>query len=1066
MEEFLSKGNEHDRKQRNRFMGKLFREPKKPTSEIEVEEFLHGSSNKSFRAQSKIPNSQPNARLDAIYLPKITHELELSHSTLPVTPRTTPKRSRKGLVVHFSDTKPELIGEGGDLAETPVVNVSSWKKFGFDPPLQRQITHSLTDKQDAIENLQESPQQLDSKEIMFSDSPQKLQPKDDQNNEKRANNRESEDQGSYEMITQISENLSKRKKEEETYSFLQKVKDEMRSSEGMTLVASRNSIEEGALSESLAIEGTSSQLEELHLNTISNAIRSNPSHSLAPDELMTIESLIENSISISKSSITKEFSPLNLEVSQGKLGTIDSKTPKDHGLDTTISVEEEALNEFFKRTAHLSNLFRASSEAVKPLDYCSLEILVRASLWWFLKGRMNLENAVRDRSRCNHGQAANLYNLYQAYVDLAKTLWILEIVRFKYTDTGFDLVADNKPSDALGTRELVINGMTKLAVSMKRNNFLPPSAFQFHEIQMLDLTIWISDDGDKSLISGQRLHCVPSISGSLPLGDTNRSFHYGRIFAEAILTEEGTDQRYRSPIMLSIIRNQKEKFIQAIVVNQDGSLNFVVQSDKSRGPTWQDLKWYVRKAKIEIQLPRGFLILIQCSQFDFGMIWKLHDYEKRMYGTFSQRAGEELTFETTLKNYQFLDENSHSMKSNEPQPHSHMRLFEKKIIKNAAAGPRTLHRGFRISVLTSPTTKYLKSNELELLTSYPIEFSFLRGEGEFPAILLKSGGRSSKGMLIATFNEHNERARFHSLLTNVALRPNEVIVAKGNLSAFAFSTVNQKLIQLSQGLGLQGFKFINEQYLQGCKIVLSEKLRMTIEFRYGTITDRVNVGPGELKLHLDPRHPCQLRVLRQPQEDWTILIESQAPQGSLRELEVLLAMCKGFELVMAYTFPSKNELHLFQMALTGFQVIFDEVVTSLNISRRRMVVPIYKKWDAGMPRILIVKKEKVIQLVAFFDNFSHGDCMNFILRSTDIFENSSRSGKYSLRIVDAKFALPKVRTEDTILDNEFVCLDMPEYPGEHDDISIHFDNESALGRFMKSLPAQVRQASRIATVRR
>lgn len=1063
MGEFTSTGKEHDRKQRGRFMGKLFKEPKKSTSEVEVEEFLHGPSNKFFTIPTNPPNPQSFSRLETPCPQRIPTELEFNYSSLAVASHATPKRSKKGLVVHFSDAQPELIGEGGELAESPVINISSLKKTGVKLPFRSQTTRSPSDKQAATKNLNESPQRLYS-EV----SPLKSKNKDSLNKEKWTNIGERSDCSSYNVISQIPENVNELRNEDGKYSISQKVKDEMRSSEGMTLVASRNSILEGDLSEGLAIEGTSSQLEELHLNTISNAIRSNSSRSLAADEPLTIESLIENSISIAKSSPSKENYSLSFQELQIKTEAVDSQKDMHHHSNFTISIEEEALNEFFKRTAHLSNTFHASAEAVKPLNSCSLEAFVRAGLWWFLKGRMNLENAVRDRSGGNHDQVISSCNLDQAYTDLAKTLWILEIVRLKCAETEFASVADKISSDVLDTRVLVLNGMKKLAVSMKRNNFLPPNSFKPPETQKLDLTIWILEDGDKSLIVRQKFPPTPSILGSLPLGDTNNSFHYARVFAEAILAEEGTDQRYRSPVVLSVIRNQKEKFIQAVVVNQDGSLNFVIQSDKSRGPSWQDLKWYVRKATIEIQLPRGLFLHIQFSQLDFATIWKLHDYEKRTYGVLSQRTGEELIFETKLKNLQYLDESSRPTLDSKPQPNCHMRLFEKTLAMSAATGQRTMHRGFRISVVTSPSTKYLKAIELELLTSYPIEFSFLRGEGELPAILLKSGGKCPKSILIATFSELSERARFHSFLTDVALGPNEEIIAKGGLSAFAFSTVNQNVIQLSQALDLQGFKFINQKYNspQGCKTVLSEKLRMTIEFRYGTITDRVNVGPGELKLHLDPRHPCQLRVLRQPQEDWTILIESQAPQGSLRELEGLMAMSKGFELVRIYTFPSINELHLFQMALTGFQVIFDEVVTSLNISRRRMVVPIYKKWDAIMPRLLIVRKEKVIQLVAFFENFSHGDCMNFILRSTDIFEISSRSGKYSLRIVDAKFALPKARTGETTLDHQFVCLDMPEYPGEHDDISIHFENEGALERFRNSLPAQVRHTSRIGTVRR
>jgi hypothetical protein len=104
-----------------------------------------------------------------------------------------------------------------------------------------------------------------------------------------------------------------------------------------------------------------------------------------------------------------------------------------------------------------------------------------------------------------------------------------------------------------------------------------------------------------------------------------------------------------------------------------------------------------------------------------------------------------------------------------------------------------------------------------------------------------------------------------------------------------------------------------------------------------------------------------------------------------------------------------------------------------------MVVPIYKKWEASSARLQILKQDRVIQLVAFFQDFSHGDCMNFHLKGTDVFESFSKSGKHYIRIVDAKFALPK---GEGASNTGFVCLDMPEYPGEHDDITIAFDSAS------------------------
>ena len=103
-----------------------------------------------------------------------------------------------------------------------------------------------------------------------------------------------------------------------------------------------------------------------------------------------------------------------------------------------------------------------------------------------------------------------------------------------------------------------------------------------------------------------------------------------------------------------------------------------------------------------------------------------------------------------------------------------------------------------------------------------------------------------------------------------------------------------------------------------------------------------------------------------------------------------------------------------------------------------MVVPIHKKWEANLARIQIVQQDKVIQLIAFLNDFNHGKCMNFVLKGTDTLESFGRPGKFGVRVLDAKFALPRTADDPTA---DYVCLDMPEYPLEHDDITIVFDSE-------------------------
>ena len=105
----------------------------------------------------------------------------------------------------------------------------------------------------------------------------------------------------------------------------------------------------------------------------------------------------------------------------------------------------------------------------------------------------------------------------------------------------------------------------------------------------------------------------------------------------------------------------------------------------------------------------------------------------------------------------------------------------------------------------------------------------------------------------------------------------------------------------------------------------------------------------------------------------------------------------------------------------------------------------HKRWEATSVRLQVLKNDKMVQLVAFFKDFSHGACMNLVLKVTDVFEVFSKSGMFYLCLADAKFALPKGEEDQT---RDFVCLDTPEYPSEHDDITIGFDSEQGTSALM------------------
>lgn len=595
-------------------------------------------------------------------------------------------------------------------------------------------------------------------------------------------------------------------------------------------------------------------------------------------------------------------------------------------------------------------------------------------------------------------------------------------------------------------------------MSMKRNNFLPPEEATLP--QGFDTSIWAQDDGNRSLIASQKQTDLPNPNDYFPLGDTNRSFHYGRAFAAGVLVEDADSrsQEYRSPVLISIIRGLNQTALSLVIAGQDGMLKVCVQEDKSVGPTWDNVAWNSKTNMIDVRLPRGFLLRLQCSSQDFRILRGIYDYQKKILRGLVRRNDEELVFETFPKTFQYFDQDPASTFPKESLSNCRLRLFEKTVVEKGAAGPRSLHRGFRIGLVTSLKTKNLRGINQDLPATVPTQFGFLRGEGGLPALLLRFSNEKSKYSVVFTFEDVTERTELHARFTGISLGDREAVVMESEIKGFSVATQAQAAEEKDyfKRLEWQSARVINEEQDEPSspKTVLSANLRIAMDFRGGSITDRVNIGPGELKIRLDVNNSNELKVLRQPQQDMTVSIsESQVPPDLSLSLASLLTTLATTQTTRTYTFPSLHSLHAFQACLTGFTVLFDGTASSFNISRRRMVVPIYKKWDAATTRLQIVQRDKAVQLLAFFENFSHGHCMNFALKSTDVFETAGRHGRSTLRIVDAKFAMPRTvgegGSDSAGAGNEsaFVCLDMLEYPGEHDDITIVFDAEA--GKFAK-----------------
>ncbi len=95
------------------------------TSSQDLDTFLHGPSDKLTFATPNPTSTHPPSltRIDTSSASRWPTAAEVQSSRRSRRRSTSPKRSKKGLVVRFTDAQPEIIGEGGDEAELPTITL-------------------------------------------------------------------------------------------------------------------------------------------------------------------------------------------------------------------------------------------------------------------------------------------------------------------------------------------------------------------------------------------------------------------------------------------------------------------------------------------------------------------------------------------------------------------------------------------------------------------------------------------------------------------------------------------------------------------------------------------------------------------------------------------------------------------------------------------------------------------------------------------------------------------------------------------------------------------------------
>lgn len=911
-------------------------------------------------AAARTSQDLPAPRIDtsaARRWPSAAEVIQASTSTLNDHSRKTPRR--KGLRVSFSNSPPVVIGEGGDEAELPTIALTKSR--------EAPRADILPQNGNLLEEAAASYQPLDRVKRTNPDGNGILKPPPLQRVQTGLNNQSNErsldfnergcpqDDPDSVLPPSASNRLSHARSESlrDRLRFLKT--DQQRSEEYSQVPADSTPIyPERNSSISAQKVGTSDSGLQLKLPAFDQSLSLENSLTPAPSPqppLLSNENSNENDLTSAASIPSPNSPPLSKSLSYSN--RLMQPVPADYAYssqDTEPSVApskseetskpasdirlfsirdvaknlgDDALEDFSSRVQRFTDIFQIGASIMLPLMEISFSQWIRTSAYWFLKGRGELENAVRTEARDAQGtnpeKDSNVsFGLRQAYLDLAKAWWILgritcnhpELKRFGDASLS-SLVAIVKSFGNLKLAELIevhlaiVANMRALTMSMKRNNRLPPISF---EIQGLETRMFVETPNFPPHVAGVLSERSQMFTAGdprskeaffpIPVGDTKRHFIYSSVIVDLLsVCQAEKCEEIRLPCVLSVLRERSDRDLKAVIASQSGKINLLIQSDRKSGLTWNDVSWKAKTNTIIIKLSDSVDIYVQFLEKDFKSLLGIHDYTRKVQVGLRGRDGEQEVFKDKLKIFQNVDQQSAKMFPSEPIQGCYLRLFERKRTLSSGAGERKTHAGHRLMVITPPSIKTLSSINLDLDKRIPILFSYLRGEEAAPALLLKISKPSRESYMVMTFQGATNRGMFHSLIDGTSVSLNEVCSQPLLLDSFTISETSV------EGLpSFPGQNFVNAIRWQQVRVIQRgpsspaynphgahpEDLRIWIESETGSFVDRLNfgsfslsqsnlqkkslltqIGPGEMQLSLPVEVVPEIRILRHKQADAT-----------------------------------------------------------------------------------------------------------------------------------------------------------------------------------------------------
>lgn len=725
-------------------------------------------------------------------------------------------------------------------------------------------------------------------------------------------------------------------------------------------------------------------------------------------------------------------------------------------------------DEFYCRVQQLQDVFRPAAEQVPHIEGRTLENWLRMASWWFICGKTTLEKTInslkQESARATSNETSQ--KRHQCYVDLAKAWWSIKDVlpdlirsqNMSFQSSNLNDVKGSKYSHLLGIYENLKIRLNEYAKSMHHNNLLPPLDLS---IEGADPCIWIT----YPQLSRGTLSLTASLDSPTLADQTKRPFFpillngkddyfiHGYAFANAKILSSNGDEADQMPCLISIFRNSFHADVQLMVASQDGQIYLHIYSDPKQGLTWVHVNCMSTANTLIIHLSKDYRMEMAMHEDDYRLIISLKNLSHRLELQWHATKTEDILFDDTVPVFHITGTaKKFGSFLSTPIRNTAVRLFRRSAVTTEAPSQRTISDGYRFVAMVPSANGTPSCLEHIFADGSPILSSNLRGENEAPALLLAIRDSEMKTSLILTFKSIEQRSFFYMAISGVLLSHKEISSGDIPLSTMCLADLfegtdqgktTHKLCSLIRWNSVQ---VISNGHGEGLEnILFSDSLRISSNSNIGTVVDLANLATGELQISLDVLDNKLVKLYRPAQENLIIsFADNLFPKEEYSALQTTIRTMIRTPSARVYKFPTLDALHRFQQLVTGFTVIYDGLATLFSISHRRNMIPLYKKQEASQARLQILVQEnraqKTYQLLVVLLDFPDGKIMNVELRSTDVLEATMKAGKHCIRLANAKFALPKHPNSKDI-PWDFVCLDAPEYPGEHDDIMIGFDTE-------------------------